>query len=803
MVKQAFPILVFCAFVNICFSQIPKNIYVFDENAAPREKFVDFIDIEANLFFKPDSGIIQGQVTHLFSTIRSSVDSIFLDAPNIEIKKVDFDKLDTFKIKDDGIWIIFSEALPQSTYQLKIEYKAQPKKGMYFIGWNDPKNLMQKQIWTQGQGIDNRHWIPCFDDMADKVTTHFTLNFKEGYEVISNGELKSKKTKNGITTWKYNMEKPHSPYLMMIAVGKYKIEERKSKSGVPVQLYYYPEQQYRVAQTYRYSTEMIDFMEDYLNYEYPWVNYKQVPVADFLYGAMENTTATIFGDFYMVDEKAALDKEYLDVNAHELAHQWFGDLVTSRSGPHHWLHESFATFFQMRFTREIKGNDYYQWWMRENGEAAIKQTDEDFMGVGHSMAGSSRHYLKGAYVLDMLSYVMGEENFKKGLNHYLKQFQYGNAETDDLLYAFHEATGQDLYWFFEQWIKRGGEPKFEVSYYELPKNDINYAVFDVKQVHEINDVVGYFKMPIKFEVHYKDYSKDTAVIWVDGPYQKVEIKLKPNKEVDYVLFDPKSKILKSVEFIKPKEMLFAQAEKSKFMLDRYDAVKQLESISIDEKIPLFNKMVHKDEFQAVKGEIGKQIVNSNNPKSISLLRILLADSDPKVAKTILANTAFIPDELLDDYEALLQAKSYELVELELITLYRTKRQNIAKYLDATKNMVGVKAKNIRITWLKIAFIETQNIDFMQELVEYVGPSYEFLTRVKAAEACKELNFCNTELAKNLMDAVNNANRRLKNPCGKVLKYFYAQIPYQDLLLREYFLNDWTDEEKSTIEKYLH
>ena len=121
MVKQAFSILVFSAVVNICFSQIPKNIYVFDENAAPRERFVDFIDIEANLFFKPESGIIQGEVTHLFSTIRSSVDSIFLDAPNIEIKKVEFDKLDTFKIKDDGIWIIFAEALPQSTYQLKIK----------------------------------------------------------------------------------------------------------------------------------------------------------------------------------------------------------------------------------------------------------------------------------------------------------------------------------------------------------------------------------------------------------------------------------------------------------------------------------------------------------------------------------------------------------------------------------------------------------------------------------------------------------------------------------------------------------
>jgi len=802
MYKHWFLSLVFgTSMLFISAQEVTRN-YLFDENAAPRERFVDFINLQATLNFKPDSGIIEGEVTHLFSTIRSSVDSIFIDAPNIKIKNIDFKYLDTFKLKDNGIWIIFSESLKNGTFELKIAYKAKPKKGMYFIGWNDPKNLMPKQIWTQGQGIDNRHWMPCFDDMADKITTNLTINFPEGYEVISNGALKSKKTKNGITSWNYIMEKPHAPYLMMVAVGKYQYEDRKTNSGVPVRLYYYPEHQSRVAQTYRYSTEMIDYMENYLSFKYPWVNYKQVPVADFLYGAMENTTATIFGDFYMVDEKAALDKEYLDVNAHELAHQWFGDLVTSRSGPHHWLHESFATFFQMRFTREIKGEAYYRWWMRENAEAAIKETEKDLMGVGHSMAGSSRHYLKGGFVLDMLTYVMGEENFKKGLNHYLKTHQYGNVETDDLLYAFHEATGQDLYWFFEQWIKKGGEPQFKINFTEIESDENKFGVFDVQQTHEVSDLVGYFKMPIKFEVHYTDYSKDSATFWIDGPYQKVNLKLDKNKEVDYVLFDPNSRILKSVEFEKSEKMLLAQAFKSQHMIDRYDAVKALEKYSLDQKLPVYSQMVHEDEFQAVKAEIGKQLVGSQKEGSISLLRKLLGDNDPKVAKYILVNTAFIPDELLDDYESLLHSKSYELVELALITLYRTKRQNIATYLEETKSMVGLKAKNIRITWLKIAFIETQNIDFIQELIDYVGPSYEFLTRVKAANACQDLNFCNPELAKNLMDAVNNANRRLKSPCGKVLKHFYSQIPYQDLLLSAYFLNGWTDQEKKNIERYL-
>lgn len=800
MHKHFFTFVFLFSFFYSLHAQNHHNCYVWDENAAPREKLVDFIDIEAELWFKPDSGMVYGKVNLLFTAIRDRVDSVFLDAPHIIFNQVNFPKLKSYRQTPEGIWIIFNEPITSGAHQLELNYTAFPKKGMYFIGWEDPNNLMPKQIWTQGQGIDNRHWLPCFDDLSDKVTTHFTLHFQEGYEVISNGDLKSSKTKNGITTWKYNMEKPHAPYLIMIAIGNYKYKEIKSASGLPLKLYYYPEHENRVSQTYRYSAEMVDFMEEYLNYKFPWSNYKQVPVANYLYGAMENTTATIFGDFFMVDERGALDREYLDVNAHELAHQWFGDLVTARCGPHHWLQESFATFFQMRYTREVKGEDYYNWWKRENAVAAFGQSKTDFMGVGHSMAGSTRHYLKGSYVLDMMAYVMGEENFKKGLNHYLKSFEYGNAETDDLLFAFHESTGHDMYWFFEQWVKRGGEPNFDVEFVELQKE--NSGVFHVKQTHEITDVTPYFKMPIKFEIHYDDFTKDSVIVWVEDAYTKVEIPLKEGKTISYVLFDPNAQVLKSVNFQKTLSMLLNQAENAKHMIDRYDAVVALENYPLNEKIRVFDILCNKDEFQAIKGEIAKQLLGNNSPAAIALLRKLMADPDPKVAKTILSNTPYIEPQLLNDYESLLQAKSYEVIEMALIVLYRTQRQNIQKYLELTKNVHGIKAKNVRITWLKIAFATTNNPEFADELISYTSNSYEFLTRVKATENLKELNFCNEQTALNLMEAVTSTNRRLKNPMGKVLKYFFEQIPYRDMIVSAYFSGDFTAEQKQIIERYL-
>src|SRR5690606_15370087 len=230
---------------------------------------------------------------------------------------------------------------------------------------------------------------------------------------------------------------------------------------------------------------------------------------------------------------------------------WFGNLVTARSGPHHWLQESFATYFQMLFTKQIKGDDFYRFWMRENALAAFKSSATDLMGVGHSMAGSNRHYLKGAYVLDMLQYVVGNDMFKKAIQHYLNTYAFKNVETDDFMYAFHEVTGHNLYWFFDQWIKRGGEPTFEVDFYEKINDNQKQGVFLVKQTHDINELLPVFKMPIMFQVFFNDGSIDSTTVFIEKQTQEVVFNLPQNKEINFVLFDPNSKILKQCNFNKP------------------------------------------------------------------------------------------------------------------------------------------------------------------------------------------------------------------------------------------------------------
>ncbi len=529
-------------------AQVQTRSYIFDKALAPREHSVDMQHLKLEVAFEPQKGLVKGIVTHTFIVLQHEVDSIFLDAPGITFKNVKLDGVVTkYKTDKNGITIYPGSTLHwEQTHDLVLEYEATPRKGIYFTGWNDPNNLSRKQIWTQGQGTDNRHWIPCYDEQNDKLTTEVVVTFDKEYKVLSNGtKLNEKDNGNGTKTWHYKMQKPHTTYLMMLGIGKYEIEERKSASGVPIQLWYYPEYKNRVEPTYRYSVEMFDFFEKEIGVPYGWESYSQIPVQDFMYGAMENTTATLFGDFFLVDERSYLDRNYVAVNAHELAHQWFGDLVTARSASHHWLQESFATHYNLTSEREVFGQDHFDWARREAVNKALDASRQDKKPVAHSEAGSVRHYPKGSTVLHMLKYVTSREAFNKSIKHYLEKHKYQNVDSEDLLVAFHETLGKSLDWFWEEWIYKGGEPHYVVTYREETENGKQQTVFSVSQEHELSDVVGLFKMPIAFEVHYSDGTKDSKTAWIENQHHEVKLENILSKKVSFVLFDPNSDVMKS------------------------------------------------------------------------------------------------------------------------------------------------------------------------------------------------------------------------------------------------------------------
>jgi aminopeptidase N len=795
--------LILFAFLGVTFhsqAQIETRTYYADEGLVPRERFVDFTYLKLKASFVPEEGKIMGEVEEKFTVIRPALDSLFLDAIRMDFTSV---KLNGKEVKYEntgkGILLQFEEPLTYNTqHTLTINYSATPGKSLYFIGWQDTTHRNRKQIWTQGQGINNRHWIPMFDEKNDKLISEMLIEFDEEFEVLSNGEkLKEKKIGDGKKLWHYKISHPHSPYLIMLGIGKYNIAERKSASGVPIRLYYYPEQPEQVEPTYRYTVEMFDFFEKEIGLPYPWELYSQIPVQDYMYGAMENTTATVFGDFYLVDSAEFLDRNYVRVNAHELAHQWFGDMVTARSSAHHWLQESFATHYDMMYQREAFGEDHFNWVRKTYNDQALAASRSDLKPVAHSEAGTVRHYPKGAHVLQMLKYVVGRDAFNQAVKYYLERNAYGNVNTNDLMAAFHDKLGYSLNWFFEQWVLKGGEPHYQVSFEDFDEK----GVFIVKQVQTKDRLSGLFRMPINFEVHYTDGSADRRQVWIERESEEVVFD-QGNKEVEYVLFDPGDQVMKQLSFEKPTEMLKAQATKAEEMLDRYSALEQLVGRNFEGKDEFLWQRFAAEDFHAPKNLLVAYFMPQLNEYTDRMVEQSSKSDDREVRMSLLQQTFRIPERSEPYYRRLLQDPSPEVTEeaLKLLGFYYP--QNLDSYLEITEKRMGNRGHNVRIAWLQLAYINSGEQKHLDEIIDYAGPSFEFLTRLNAARTLENLNYLNPQAIDHLVEAAFSFNNRLRGPVSGVLDHFFKQSLYKRMMVDHLSSQSWTSEELRKIQNYL-
>ncbi len=788
-----------------------KRTYLDDAAWAPREHNVDFIHMRLELSFDVTQGLVKGKVTHLFSPLQNNVDSIWLDGPKIKILEASVDgKNATFRTEDQGTWIFTGKHLMTNEKDsMTLVYEATPRHGLYFIGWNDPAGICRKQIWSQGQGIDNRNWIPFYDEMNDKITTDMIVTFDAKYKVLSNGnKLEEKVNKDGTKTWHYQLNKPFAPYLVMLGIGDYDIKETKSKSGVPMHLYYYPDWAARVPVAYKYSEQMIDFYESEIGVKYPWPSYSQLPVQEFMYGAMENVTATVYGDFLFADERSNWDRGYVSVNAHELAHQWFGDYVTARSDAHHWLQESFATYYDQLFERSITddihfGEDNFNQERRDAQNAALAEGEKNDFPIAHSQAGSARHYPKGAFVLNMLKYVVGgRENYNKAIKNYLDKHAYSNVTSDDLLESFEETTGMNLHWFWDEWVYHGGEPSYDVSSDDISVNGKHITRFTVEQIQKTSDVVGLFKMPIWFEVHYTDGSMDHVKKMIEEKKQTVDISNPSGKTIAYVLFDPNNEVLKRVKFDKSFEWLKNQAMNATNMLDRFDALAAMDTFPLAQKRDVLKNVYAKETFQSTKSEIVRQLIADSDPASQAIIRSAIADKDVLLHKAVINNTKKVPDAMLADYEKLLASPSYEVVMNTLDKLSFQFPNNAAKYLDATKGVIGTAGRNVEVKWLEVKAKTTNDKASIDQLVAYTNLSYEFRTRVNAAQALKRLDYFDDAEMKNLVSALFSPNTRLANPCADVLNTFYNQDSHRKMISDYVASQAWNDWQKKILDDLL-
>lgn len=447
---------------------------------AQHQDKVDFTYADVYIQPVPKEKKIIGTVAYKFKVLRD-VDSVFLDAKNMKFGFVSLDDKIASYDQTDEIIVFRRKFKANESHTLSIGFEAQPKQTVYFIGWDDEVKG-NEQIWTQGQGKYTSHWLPSFDAMEEKVEFDLTIGVTRDFKVVANGQhlLTLERKNKELVNWNYDMKRPMSSYLLAFVVGTYEKQELSSKSGIPIENYYYPQDSLKVEPTYRYTAAIFDFLEEEIGVPYPWQNYKQIPVHDFLYAGMENTTTTIFSDGYVIDSTAFVDKNYVNVNAHELAHQWFGNLVTEKDGNHHWLHEGFAAYYAYLSEQHLFGDDHFYWKLFETLQQLQEQVDR---GEGQSLldpkANSLTFYEKGAWALFVLRNELGDKAFKKGIKSYLNKFQFENATVEEFLAEMEQASKKKLSNFRKEWLQNTGLP------FENAKNQLAGKAPSIKRLFEM------------------------------------------------------------------------------------------------------------------------------------------------------------------------------------------------------------------------------------------------------------------------------------------------------------------------------
>ncbi|WP_412475979.1 M1 family metallopeptidase [Flavobacterium sp. TBRC 19031] len=439
---------------------------------------VDFTECYAKVTPDFNERKVAGKVVYHFKVLQPT-DTIRIDAKDMNFNEVKINNKPV-NFKNNKKELLLFEGFKKGNNIVSFSYTAFPKQTVYFTGQGETA-----QIWTQGQGKYTSHWMPSFDDVNEKVVFNLQVISPNNFVAIANGVLqKSALADQQLKSWLYQMQKPMSSYLLAFVIGDFRNKVIASKSGIPLQFFIQPKDTAKFDATYRHSKQIFDFLEEEIGFKYPWQVYKQIPVEDFLYAGMENTSCTIFAQDYVVDDIGFNDRNYVNVNAHELAHQWFGDVVTAKSGKHHWLQEGFATYYALLAEREVFGDDYFYHQLYRISLQLRNAAKTDTIPVMNEKASSLSFYQKGAWALHTIREAIGPKLFQKAVKSYLKKYQFKNVETDDFLAEIKKAAPNfDTEKFKKNWLEDYHFQTEEANVL-LKKNSFIQQLFETQQLRK-------------------------------------------------------------------------------------------------------------------------------------------------------------------------------------------------------------------------------------------------------------------------------------------------------------------------------
>jgi aminopeptidase N len=540
------------------------------------------LHLALNLALDPAQRSVSGTARLDFERVDPDADELRLDAVGFEIQSV---LLKTgrsragsparYEYDGDAISVFVERAVTRGS--VWVRYHATPRRGLYFLAPDEDVRDRPVQIWSQCQDEDARHWFPCHDKPHAKLTTELRVEVPAGFVVLSNGELVESRTpgtaslRNGSSkarkspaswTYHFRMDCPHPSYLVTLVAGHFDVlEDRAARLAdgrrVPIAYLVPVGREEDGRRTFRETPRMVELFSKVTGLAYPWSRYSQVVVSDFIFGGMENTTATTMYEHILLDRRAALDVTSNDLIAHELAHQWFGNYVTCRDWSHAWLNEGFATFLEHVEREHRLGRDEYDWGLLSDLESYLSEAQDRYRRpivcreYVEPIDLFDRHlYQKGSLVLHMLRRELGDGLFWRGVRTYLEEHALGLVETNDLQRALEKVSGRSFELFFDQWVYRAGHPELKVKV----SWENGLLLTEVEQTQDTGGAPP-FTFPLEIAVavdrsvtrHKKQAQARIETLTVPCP-----------KRPDWVGFDPELRVLGSVKWEVPADMLERQ-----------------------------------------------------------------------------------------------------------------------------------------------------------------------------------------------------------------------------------------------------
>ena len=687
----------------------PNRLKTKEEFNLPRyneshNRKVDLIHTSLDLSFQWKEQQVEGQAELTFSPYFYEIDEVTLDAKGFDIHKIEMGPRElVYEYDGKQLLIQLGRTYKKGEeFSIGIDYRAKPAEsagggsaaimsdqGLFFINadGSDPDKPMQ--IWTQGETEWNSRWFPTIDKPNERCTQEMYLTIEDKFTTLSNGLLiSSTKNPDGTRTDYWKMDLPHAPYLFMIAIGEFAIV-KDTWRGIPVEFYVEKEYEQDARAIFAHTLEMLDFFSDNLGVKYPWSKYAQVVVRDFVSGAMENTTGSIFGQFVQRTSRELLDGHNDRIVAHELFHHWFGDLVTCESWANLTMNEGFANYAEYLWFEHKYGKDAADYhWLEESrgyfGEAAgsihpliyFGYRDKEDMFDSHS-------YNKGGCIIHMLRNYVGDEAFWASLNHYLTENQFNSVEAHDLRLSFEEVTGQDLNWFFDQWFFQAGHPRLQIKRdYDLSNQTLSITV---EQTQNPDRSPAIFKMPVAIDFYSADGSKITEEIMLTKRIETFEFEVQDTPL--WINFDADRVLLMEVEQNKTAQELIAQYEGGPKFMDRYEALEELRNYDLENVSQLY-KQALEDEFWACRG-LAIERADIEDPEVLDKLQaILKQDSKPQIRAAALTALAETKDkEYLDLFsDVLANDQSYNVLASALDGVVALDKDNAQKYLSKVENI---------------------------------------------------------------------------------------------------------------------